>query len=103
MDDNNRINIEAAAFRALVKHLQYRKDLQNIDLMNLAGFCRNCLAKWFKLASEQYSDPVDYDEARDIIYGMSHKEWKEKYQKETSREQMEKFKNSQAQHAKIEL
>lgn len=73
--------LEAAAFRRLVAHLQERTDTQNIDLMNLAGFCRNCLAKWYKAAAEDKGLDVDYDQAREHIYGMPYNEWKEKYQK----------------------
>ena len=103
MDKMTRTKIEAAAFRALVKHLQIRNDVQNIELMNLSGFCRNCLAKWFKLASEEYLSPVNYDEARDIIYGMDHLKWKEKYQTEATSEQKKKFEQTKDVHAKITL
>ena len=72
--------IEAAAFRRLVAHLDSRKDVQNIDLMNLAGFCRNCLSKWLVAASEEAGEPIDYDAAREKIYGMPYSEWKDKYQ-----------------------
>lgn len=73
--------LEAAAFRRLLQHLDERKDVQNIDLMNLAGFCRNCLAKWYAAAAEGKGLEVDYEQAREIIYGMPYSEWKEKYQK----------------------
>ena len=72
--------IEAAAFRRLLAHLDNRKDVQNIDLMNLAGFCRNCLAKWYSAAATEQGEPVDYEVAREIIYGMPYSEWKDKYQ-----------------------
>ena len=72
--------IEAAVFRRLLSHLDNRKDVQNIDLMNLAGFCRNCLAKWYSAAATEQGDSVDYEAAREIIYGMPYSEWKEKYQ-----------------------
>lgn len=72
--------IEAAAFRRLLSHLDSRKDVQNIDLMNLAGFCRNCLAKWYSAAAIEQGVSVDYDSAREIIYGMPYNEWKDKYQ-----------------------
>ena len=103
MDEMTKTKIEAAAFRALVKHLQKRNDVQNIELMNLSGFCRNCLAKWFKLASEEYSSPVNYDEARNIIYGMDHLKWKEKYQTQATSEQKKKFEKTKDLHAKITL
>ena len=72
--------IEAAAFRRLLSHLDNRKDVQNIDLMNLAGFCRNCLAKWYSAAATEQGESVDYEAAREIIYGMPYSEWKSKYQ-----------------------
>ena len=74
-------NIEAAVFRRLLEHLDSRKDVQNIDLMELAGFCRNCLAKWYMAAAEEEGLDMDYDAARERVYGMPHTEWKEKYQK----------------------
>lgn len=72
--------IEAAVFRRLISHLDNRKDVQNIDLMNLAGFCRNCLAKWYSAAAEEQGEILDYEGARTIIYGMPYSEWKEKHQ-----------------------
>lgn len=81
MDKQTQTELEAAAFRRLVAHLQERKDVQNIDLMNLAGFCRNCLSKWYLAAAEEQGVEMDYDAAREHIYGMSYDEWKEKYQK----------------------
>ena len=76
-----KIEIEAAAFRKLIKHLQERNDVQNIDIMNLAGFCRNCVSRWYQESSLELGEEVSKDEARELIYGMPHKEWKEKYQK----------------------
>ncbi|WP_292758084.1 MULTISPECIES: DUF1244 domain-containing protein [unclassified Methylophaga] len=81
MDKQTQTELEAAAFRRLVAHLQERKDVQNIDLMNLAGFCRNCLSKWYLAAAEDQGVEMDYDAAREHIYGMSYDEWKQKYQK----------------------
>ncbi|MDZ7685800.1 MAG: DUF1244 domain-containing protein [Gammaproteobacteria bacterium] len=81
MDDQARTEIEAAAFRRLLQHLDESKDVQNIDLMNLAGFCRNCLAKWYKAAAEDKGIEMDYEEARETVYGMPYAEWKKKYQK----------------------
>lgn len=75
------IELEAAAFRRLVAHLRERTDVQNIHLMDLAGFCRNCLAKWYMSAAEEQGQAVSYDEAREIIYGMPYDEWKARYQK----------------------
>ncbi len=81
MDDKTRTELEAAAFRRLIKHLQQNTDLQNIDLMNLAGFCRNCLAKWYKAAADEKNLTLDYEQVRETIYGMPYEEWKERYQK----------------------
>ena len=80
MDDKTRTELEAAAFRALVDHLRERTDVQNIDLMNLAGFCRNCLSKWYLAAAEERGIEMDYEKAREIIYGMPYSEWKANYQ-----------------------
>ncbi len=81
MDEKTRTELEAAAFRTLVSHLRERTDVQNIDLMNLAGFCRNCLSKWYLAAAEERGIPMDYDQAKETIYGMPYSEWKERYQK----------------------
>ena len=81
MDEHTRIELEAAAFRALVNHLRERTDVQNLDLMNLAGFCRNCLSRWYAEAAEAREIPMDRETAREIIYGMSYEEWKKTYQK----------------------
>ena len=91
MDKKIQIELEAAAFRHLVGFLQEKTEVQNIDLMNLAGFCRNCLSKWYLAAAEQRGIEMDYEEARETIYGMPYLEWKEKYQKEASREQLSTF------------
>lgn len=80
MDDKTRLEIEAATFRRLVEHLQGRSDVQNIDLMNLAGFCRNCLSKWYRAAAEERGQVVDLEEARTLVYGMPYDEWKAKHQ-----------------------
>ena len=79
--DYNKNEIESSVFRRLVAHLQENTDVQNIDLMDLAGFCRNCLGKWYKEAAEERGIEMDYDDAREIIYGMPYPEWKDKYQK----------------------
>ena len=76
-----KIEIEAAAFRKLINHFQDRTDVQNINIMNLAGFCRNCLSRWYQESSIELGEDISKDEARELIYGMPHKEWKEKYQK----------------------
>ena len=80
MNEQTKIEIEAAAFRRLLSHLDDRKDVQNIDLMNLAGFCRNCLSKWYLAAAEDKGIEIDYEAARSNVYGMSYAEWKDKYQ-----------------------
>jgi len=81
MDDKTQIELEAAAFRHLVGFLQEKTEVQNIDLMNLAGFCRNCLSKWYVEAAEERDIKLEYEDAREIIYGMPYSEWKDKYQK----------------------
>ncbi len=81
LSQQDRTELEAAAFRRLLQHLDDNKDVQNIDLMNLAGFCRNCLAKWYAAAAQERGLEVDYDQAREIVYGMPYAEWKEKFQK----------------------
>jgi hypothetical protein len=95
MDDRTRIELEAATFRRLVAHLRERTDVQNIDLMNLAGFCRNCLSKWYLAAAEERGVALSDPQAREIIYGMPYEEWKAKYQKEASAEQQAAFAASQ--------
>jgi hypothetical protein len=83
--------LEAAAFRTLVAHLRERTDVQNIDLMNLAGFCRNCLAKWYRAAAEERGQEMTYDEARELIYGMPYEEWRRRHQTEASPEAKAQF------------
>jgi hypothetical protein len=84
--------LEAATFRRLLKHLDEHKDVQNIDLMNLASFCRNCLSKWYVAEASERGVDIDYDEAREIVYGMPYAEWKARYQQEASPEQLASFK-----------
>ena len=91
MTEQQRLELEAAAFRRLVEHLRERTDVQNIDLMNLAGFCRNCLSKWYKAAADDLGVDVDMDQAREVVYGMPYAEWKAQYQKEASAEQLAAF------------
>ncbi|MCV6623611.1 MAG: DUF1244 domain-containing protein [Cellvibrionaceae bacterium] len=91
MDKQSQTELEAATFRRLLKHLDERKDVQNIDLMILAGFCRNCLGKWYKAAADEQGIELDAEQARDIVYGMPYAEWKEKHQKEATAEQLEAF------------
>lgn len=91
MDEKIQTELEAAAFRTLVGHLRERTDVQNIDLMNLADFCRNCLSKWYKSAAEARGLDMDYEQAREIIYGMPYAKWKEKYQLPATQEQREGY------------
>ena len=83
--------LEAAVFRRLVQHLKERTDVQNIELMNLAGFCRNCLSKWYVAAADDAGISVSYEDARRMVYGMPYSEWKDQYQREAPKEQLEKF------------
>jgi hypothetical protein len=96
LDPATQTELEAAAFRTLVAHLKKRHDVQNIDLMNLAGFCRNCLSKWYLSAAKAKGLDLSMDEARQQVYGMSYDEWKATYQKEASPEQVEAFKKVMA-------
>ena len=91
MNSTTQTEIEAAAFRRLLKHLDNNKDAQNIDLMILAGFCRNCLAKWYREEAEQKGETLDYDAAREHVYGMPYSEWKQKHQKKATPEQLAAF------------
>jgi len=91
MDEQTRTELEAAAFRRLVEHLRERTDVQNIDLMNLAGFCRNCLSRWYAEAAESRGVPMDKETAREIVYGMPYSEWKARYQDEASAQAKARF------------
>ncbi len=91
IDDKTRIELEAAAFRRLRDHLQERTDVQNIDLMNMSGFCRNCLSRWYGEAAAEQGIELSKDESREIVYGMPFNEWKAKYQGEASADQKAKF------------
>ncbi|RKE67309.1 hypothetical protein DFP91_5071 [Pseudorhodoplanes sinuspersici] len=94
MDDKTRTELEAAVFRRLVEHLRTRTDVQNIDLMNLAGFCRNCLSNWMKEAADEKGLALSKDQSREVVYGMPYDEWRAKYQKEASPEQKAAFEKS---------
>jgi hypothetical protein len=98
MDDRTRTDLEAAAFRRLVEHLRERTDVQNIDMMNLAGFCRNCLSRWYREAAEERSVALTDPQAREIVYGMPYDEWRKQYQKEATPEQKAAFSASPPQH-----
>ena len=94
MDTKTKNEIYTEVLETLIELLRKRNDVQNIDLMNLSGFCRNCLSKWYLSAAEKRNIKINYDEAREIIYGMPYSEWKEKYQLEATKEQLEKMKNN---------
>jgi hypothetical protein len=98
MDDKTRTELEAAAFRKLVAHLRERTDVQNLDLMNLAGFCRNCLSRWYREAAEERGQPVTDPAAREAVYGMPYETWKAKYQKEAPADKLGKFEKSGGHH-----
>lgn len=95
MDQQTQTEIEAAAFRRLLEHLDNRKDVQNIDLMILAGFCRNCLSKWYKAEAEKRGQEVDYEAARELVYGEPYSSWKDKYQTKATPEQLAAFEATQ--------
>ena len=98
MDDQTRTELEAAAFRRLLEHLRARTDVQNIDLMNFAGFCRNCLSNWMKDAADARGVAMTKDQSREAVYGMPFDEWKAKYQKEATPEQKTAFENAIQKH-----
>lgn len=95
---DQRTELEAAAFRRLVEHLRTRTDVQNIDLMNMAGFCRNCLSNWYREAAEEKGMDLSKDESREIIYGMPYAQWREKYQTEASDDQKARFAETAPKH-----
>ena len=99
LDERTRTELEAAAFRTLVEHFRAHPEVQNIDLMNLAGFCRNCLSKWYRAAAEERGLVLSYEEAREIVYGMPYDEWKARYQAEASPEQQAKFAERHPEHS----
>lgn len=98
MDDKTRTEIEAAVFRRLVEHLRKRTDVQNLDLMNLSGFCRNCLSKWYLAEAQERGQAVTDPMAREVVYGMPYDEWKKKHQKEATPEQLAKFQAAGGPH-----
>jgi hypothetical protein len=98
IDDKTRTELEAAVFRRLVEHLRERTDVQNIDLMNLAGFCRNCLSNWLKEAADEKGLGLSKDESREAVYGMPYETWKATYQSEATPEQQAELKKSHAGH-----
>lgn len=98
MDDQTRTELEAAAFRRLVSHFRERTDVQNIDVMNLAGFCRNCLSNWYREAAEEKGLDLSRDDAREIVYGMPYGEWKAKYMTDASPDQKQAFADKNPGH-----
>ena len=98
MDQQTKTELEAAAFRRLVEHLRERTDVQNIDLMNLAGFCRNCLSRWYREAAEAKGIPVTDPAAREIVYGMPYDAWKAKYQSDAPADKKAAFEKNKPQH-----
>ena len=98
IDDTTRTDLEAAVFRRLAEHLRARTDVQNIDLMNLAGFCRNCLSNWMKDAADAKGVAMSKEESRELVYGMPYEEWKTKYQREPSPEQRAAFEAASHKH-----
>ena len=98
LDDATRTKLEAAAFRRLLEHLRTRTDVQNLDLMNLAGFCRNCLSNWMKDAADAQGVAMSKDDSREFVYGMPYEEWKAKYQRETGVEQRAAFEAAGHKH-----
>ena len=99
MNEQTRTEVEAAAFRHLVDHLRTHTDVQNIDLMNLAGFCRNCLSKWYRAAAEDRGVEMSYEDAREIIYAMPYSEWKSRHQQEATPEQRAAYEARQGKEA----
>ncbi len=98
MNEKTRTELEAAAFRTLVAHLRERTDVQNIDLMNLSGFCRNCLSKWYRAAAEERGMDMTYEDAREIVYGMPYGAWRDKFQTEATAEQKAAYKEANPDH-----
>ena len=101
LDDKTRTEVEAAAFRGLIEHLQKRTDVQNIDLMNLSGFCRNCLSKWYLAAAQERGADISDADAREAVYGMPYGEWKDKFQEKATDDQLKKFEDTKPLHAEI--
>lgn len=94
MDNTTQTELEAAAFRRLVSHLRERHDVQNIDMMNLAGFCRNCLSKWYAAEADERNIEIDLEAAREIVYGMPYADWKDQYQTEATQAQKDQYQKS---------
>jgi hypothetical protein len=99
LDERTRTEVEAAAFRTLVAHFRAHPEVQNIDLMNLAGFCRNCLSKWYRAAAEERGLELSYEQAREIVYGMPYPDWKARHQTEATPEQKAQFEENRSSHS----
>ena len=97
MNNEKKLKIESEVLKKLISHLQKRTDVQNIDLMNLSGFCRNCLSRWYSEAANENAVELNKDDAKEIVYGMPHSVWKDKYQTEASEDQKNKFKNKETE------
>jgi uncharacterized protein len=97
-DETSRVELEAAVYRRLVEHLRSRTDVQNIDLMNLAGFCRNCLSNWMKEAADEQGVAMTKEQSRELVYGMPYDQWRAKYQKDASAEQKAVFGKASQKH-----
>ena len=97
MNNEKKLKIESEVLKKLISHLQKRTDVQNIDLMNLSGFCRNCLSRWYSEAANEIGVELNKDDAKEIVYGMPHSVWKDKYQTEASEDQKNKFKNKETE------
>ena len=98
MNNEKKLKIDSEVLKKLISHLQKRTDVQNIDLMNLSGFCRNCLSRWYTEAANENGVELNKDDAREIVYGMPHSVWKDKYQTEASEDQKNNFKNKEAEN-----
>lgn len=98
MDDQTQLELEAAAFRRLRDHLQERTDVQNIDLMNLSGFCRNCLSRWYQEAANERGIEMSKDQGREIVYGMPYSEWRDRFQTEASDSKLAEFESAPKAH-----
>ena len=98
IDDQTKTEIEAAVYRRLIEHLRSKPEVQNIDLMNLADFCRNCLSKWYVAAAEEKGQEINYDQAREIVYGMPYAVYKEKHQTPATQEQLDRMDASVAKN-----
>ena len=97
MNNEKKLKIDSDVLQRLISHLQKRTDVQNIDLMNLSGFCRNCLSRWYSEAAQKNGIELNKDDAREIIYGMPHSVWKEKYQTDANKDKINEFKNKESE------